>query len=242
MKAVILAAGQGTRLRSIAASKPLAPVLGIPLIERVIDAASKAGIADFVVVTGYEAESLEAFLADLAPRRGVRVEVARNDRWAEANGLSIVAAAPLLDGPFVILMSDHLFDPEILSGLIAWSADHPGLTLAIDRRLDHPLVDMDDVTRVQTDADGRIVAIGKGIAAYDCFDTGVFVAPLSLVDAIRADVSAGGAASLSAGVQRLARAGQAGVFDIGERFWLDVDDAIAFGHAEREEARADRNQ
>jgi hypothetical protein len=61
-----------------------------------------------------------------------------------------------------------------------------------------------------------------------------------LSDAIRADVTDGGPGSLSAGVQRLAAAGQASTFDIGERFWLDVDDAIAFGHAEREEARSDR--
>lgn len=238
MKAVILAAGQGTRLRSIAASKPLAPLLGTTLIERVVEAAARAGVSDFVVVTGYAAEPLEAFLAELAPRLGVLIETARNEDWRGSNGLSVLTAAPLLDGPFVILMSDHLFDPAILSGLTAFAAGREGLTLAVDRRLDNPLVDMDDVTRVETDGEGRIVRIGKGIAPFDCFDTGVFVASLSLVDAIRADVSAGGSASLSAGVQRLAQAGQAGVFDIGERFWLDVDDAIAFGHAEREEARA----
>jgi choline kinase len=238
VKAVVLAAGQGTRLRDIAPSKPLAPVLGVALIERVIDATARAGISEFVVVTGYEAEPLEAFLADLSLRRGMTIRTVRNPDWRLANGLSVVAAEPLLDGPFVILMSDHLFDAEIVAGLVAHCADRPGLTLAVDRRLANPLVDLDDVTRVETDGRGAIVRIGKHIAPFDAFDTGVFVAPPSLVSAIRADVAAGGAGSLSAGVQQLAAAGQAFTYDIGDRFWLDVDDAIAFGHAEREEARS----
>lgn len=240
MKAVILAAGQGTRLRDIAPSKPLAEVLGVSLIERVIDAAARGGIEEFVVVTGYAAEPLEAFLADLAVRRGVAIETVRNPEWRGSNGLSVVAARPLLDGPFMILMSDHLFDPGIARGLVAHCEGRGGLTLAVDRRLANPLVDMDDVTRVETGPGGAIVSIGKLIAPFDAFDTGIFVAPLSLADAIKADVAEGGPGSLSAGVQRLAQAGQAFTWDIGERFWLDVDDAVAFGHAEREEARVDR--
>jgi choline kinase len=148
------------------------------------------------------------------------------------------AAAPHLDGPFLLLMSDHLFDPGIARGLMAHSQGRAGLTLAVDRRLANPLVDMDDVTRVETDPGGAIRRIGKGITPFDAFDTGIFVAPLSLVDAIRSDVAASGTGSLSAGVQGLAAAGQAFTYDIGDRFWLDVDDAVAFGHAEREEAQA----
>lgn len=235
MKAVVLAAGQGTRLRDIAASKPLAPVLGAPLIERVIAAAHAGGVDGFVVVTGYAAEPLEAFLGEMAARRGLRVETARNPEWRRANGLSVAAAAALLDGPFLLLMSDHLFDPSIVADMIA-GARNPGLTLAVDRRLDNPLVDLDDVTRVRTDAEGRIVTIGKHIEPYDAFDTGVFVADSSLIEAIREDVAAGGEGSLSAGVQRLAGRGLARTFDVGARFWLDIDDAVAFGHAEREEA------
>jgi choline kinase len=241
VKAVILAAGQGTRLRSIAPSKPLAPVLGVPLIERVIEATTKAGVSEFVVVTGYEAEPLEAFLAGLAPRLRVNVECVRNEDWRLANGLSVVAAAPRLDGPFLLMMSDHLFDPAIAAGLMAHARNSEGLTLAVDRRLANPLVDLDDVTRVESDARGAIVRIGKHIDPYDCFDTGLFVAPPSLTQAIKAAADGGGPASLSAGVQGLAAAGQAFTWDIGDRFWLDVDDAVAFGHAEREGAQVLRS-
>jgi 1L-myo-inositol 1-phosphate cytidylyltransferase len=240
VKAVVLAAGQGTRLRDIAPSKPLAPVLGVALIERVIEAAAAGGAREFVVVTGSRAEPLEAFLAGLGPRRGLTVETVRNERWTEANGLSVVAAEGRLDGPFLLLMSDHLFDPGIVEALAATAAGREGLTLAVDRRLDNPLVDLDDVTRVETGPDGAIRRIGKQIEPYDAFDTGVFWADASLPAAIRAEIAAGGAASLSAGVQRLADEGRARAFDIGARFWLDVDDAVAFGHAENEEKRLAR--
>ena len=49
-------------------------------------------------------------------------------------------------------------------------------------------------------------------------------------------MAAGGTGSLSAGVQRLAARGLARTFDVGARFWLDIDDAVAFGHLVREEA------
>ena len=66
VQALIVAAGMGTRLRGIAISKPLAQVGGVPLIESAIDSAHKAGVSEFVVVTGYEGDRLEAFLANLS--------------------------------------------------------------------------------------------------------------------------------------------------------------------------------
>jgi 1L-myo-inositol 1-phosphate cytidylyltransferase len=232
VKGLIVAAGQGLRIRDIALSKPLAEVRGVALIESVIASAHEAGLREFVVVTGYEAERVEAFLRGLSARRGFSIETIRNDDWTKAHGLSVVAADALLGERFVLLMSDHLFDSQILAGLLAEPADPQGVILAVDRRLQNELVDLDDVTRVAT-AEGRIVRIGKLIDTYDAFDTGVFLASKALIAAIRDDVAAGGAGGISAGMQRLADAGHARVHDIGDRFWLDVDDKVAFNHAER---------
>ncbi len=192
----------GSRLREIAPCKPLAPVWGKPLIESVIDSAVEAGISEFVVVTGYEAAPLEAFLRRHAVRAGLRLEIVRNPEWTRANGLSVVAAEALVGERFVLLMADHLFEPALLSDLVENAAGE-GVTLAVDRRLGNPLVDLADVTRVETDAD-RITAIGKGLEPYDAFDTGVFVASHALIAAIRADVAAGGDGSISAGMRTLA--------------------------------------
>ena len=232
VRGLIVAAGQGLRIRDIALSKPLAEVRGVALIESVIASAHAAGLREFVVVTGYEAERVEAFLRELETRRGFRIDTVRNADWQKSNGLSVVAADALLGERFVLLMSDHLFDPLILSGLLEQAPDPQGVTLAVDRRLDNELVDLEDVTRVAT-AEGRIVRIGKLIETYDAFDTGVFMASKALIEAIREDVAGGGNGGISAGMQLLADRGHAHVHDIGDRFWLDVDDKVAFGHAER---------
>ncbi len=233
VKGLIVAAGQGLRLRDIALSKPLAEIRGVALIERVIENAYAAGLREFVVVTGYEGERVEAFLRDLEARRGFRIETVRNPDWKGANGLSVAAAEQLLGDRFVLLMADHLFDPAILAGMLARAPESEGVILAVDRRLQNPLVDLSDVTRVQSDAAGRIKKIGKQIEPFDAFDTGVFLASKALIREIRADIAAGGTGGISGGMQRLADQGHASTYDIGERFWLDIDDKVAFGHAER---------
>lgn len=233
MQGLIVAAGQGTRLRSIASLKPLALVGGTPLIERVIDNARAGGIDAFVVVTGYEADRLESFLASLAEHKGVAIEMVFNPQWERANGLSVAAAAPRLGERFVLMMADHLVEPSIYADLLALPAPEDTVTLAVDRRLDNPLVDLGDVTCVKTDGAGRILAIAKGLTDYNAFDTGVFLASHALIRSIEADVEVGGAGGISEGMRRLAADGRALTFDIGERFWLDIDDAATHGHAER---------
>lgn len=238
MKCVIIAAGQGLRLRDIAPLKPLAPLLGAPLISRVIDCALEGGATEFVVVTGYEGDKLEKHIYAMAAARGLRLSCIRNPNWKASNGYSVAAAGPVLHGgKFLLLMSDHLFDPEIVRDLIHTHADSPGVALAIDRRLDNPLIDLEDVTRVDVAEDGRIRRIGKLIERYNAFDTGIFLASPLLIQAIEAKVAAGGIGSLSEGMQALADQGLAFTHDIDGRFWIDIDDSEAFGKAQREAGR-----
>ncbi|HEX8621451.1 MAG TPA: NTP transferase domain-containing protein, partial [Allosphingosinicella sp.] len=208
-----------------------ARVAGAPLVEHVVRRAAAAGASGFVVVTGYEAEPVEAFLADLADRTGLRIDTVRNSDWARPNGVSVLAAEARLDGEFVLLMSDHLFDPAILRDMM--SADRPGaLTLAADFAVDNPLLDLDDATKIELGEGGRIVRIGKVLPRYDAIDTGIFIAGPALFEALRASLAAGGSGSLSEGVQALADSGRAFVRDCGGRWWLDVDDEAAFAKAE----------
>ena len=234
MKCLVIAAGQGTRLRSMAASKPLATVAGAPLIEHIVRAAAAAGATGFVVVTGYEPEPIEAFLAGLSERSGLAIETVRNADWARPNGLSVLAAADRLDEPFALLMSDHLFDPDILRRVIAGRKAGAALTLGADFRIERPDLDLDDATKLRLDSEGRIVAIAKSLERYEAVDTGLFVTGPPLFEALRQSLAEGGAGSLSEGVQRLAAAGAAHAFDIGDGWWVDVDDEPAFRRAERE--------
>jgi choline kinase len=234
VKCLVIAAGQGTRLRGLAPSKPLAEIAGAPLLEHVLRSAKAGGASEFVVATGYEAERVEAALPGLAGRVGAPVEAVRNPDWARPNGLSVLAAAPRLDEDFVLLMSDHLFDPAILAALIAGRRPDAALTLAADRAIADPRLDLDDATKLRLDEAGRIAAIGKTLSDYNAIDTGIFLATPALFGAIEASVAAGGTGSLSEGVARLAEDGSAWGFDTGGRWWLDVDDEPAFRRAEAE--------
>lgn len=226
MKTLIVAAGYGSRLRAVSPSKPLTPIAGVPLIGRVIAAARAGGATAFTVVTGHEAAAVESYLRELDPA----IACVRTTDWSLANGHSVLTGADAI-GPerHLLMMSDHLFDPVIVARTIA-APDAP-LMLAIDRRLDNPLVDLDDVTRVRTRGD-RITAIGKHLASYDAFDCGVFAVDGRFHAALRASITAGGSGSISAGVEALAATGGARVTDIGDAWWLDVDDPPALAQAQ----------
>jgi choline kinase len=230
LHALIVAAGFGSRLREVSPSKPLTLVGGIPLIERVLRAAIAGGVTGATVVTGHEADRLERHLALAAATLGVPIRCVRTGDWSLPNGHSVLTGADAIGARrHLLMMADHLIDPALVARVAA--APDAALTLGIDRRLDNPLVDLDDVTRVRTDGD-RIVAIGKHLPDYDCYDTGVFAVDARFHDALRASIAAGGAGSISAGVEALATRGAARVIDIGAAWWLDVDDPRALTQAE----------
>lgn len=232
MNCVILAAGLGTRLRGISDSKPLTRVAGTPLLEHVIRRAAVAGATEFVVVTGHQAESVERFLVELRQRLDLPISVERVADWTRPNGFSVLAGSARIKGDYLLLMSDHLFDPEIASRLIGSRNPAADVVLAVDRNLAGELIDLSDVTKVELAPDGRIVRIGKELERYNAFDTGLFLAGPGLAEALRADIADGGSGSLSAGVQLLAGAGRAHTMDIGGASWIDVDDRRMLALAE----------
>lgn len=223
--AILLAAGQGSRLRGIAPSKPLCPVAGLPLIDRALASLAEAGITRAVVVTGYQAEAIEGHLA-----RGswqLAVECVRTPDWSQPNGVSVLAAADRIETGALLAMCDHLVEPALYARLREHGAGD-GLRLGIDRRLGHQWVDPDDVTCVASRGD-RIVAIGKGLEPHDCYDVGVFAVGRPLFDALAALP----APSLTEGVRRLAGLGTARIVDCSDLDWIDVDDAKALDCAEK---------
>lgn len=226
---VVLAAGAGTRLRDAAESKPLCRVGGKPLIDHAIERLARVGIARVIVTTGYRAEDVEAHLA--ARQWPVIVETARTEDWRQPNGVSALAAAPLLGGDETLLvMCDHLVDPA-LYGRMAEAGAGPGLRLGIDRRLGHAWIDALDVTCVATDLQrGRgeqIVAIGKELTPHDCYDTGVFAVGPAFFAALRKLE----APSITEAVRVLIRQHAALAVDCSDLDWIDVDDAKALAAA-----------
>lgn len=231
-KCLILAAGEGNRLRRKGHIKPLIPVLGMPLIERVIRSAVEAGANDFYVVTGYQSEHVCAFLDRLAGLLGLPITTIFNDAWEEGNGLSVLKAREYLREPFLLLMTDHLFDPPIARTLMGLSLNDGEIILGVDRNTSNPLVDTDDVTRVKTEG-RKILRIAKGLADHNGFDTGIFVCTPRFFDALERNARESRDTTLTGAVRVLSADGLAGAFDIDNRFWIDVDDPATFRKAEK---------
>jgi len=232
-KCLILAAGRGSRLASWGTPKPRLRLLGVPLIERAILTARRAGLSEFTVVTGYDAPRLRKFLDELAVRRGICLDTVVNEEWKTAeNGRSVLKAKDILREPFVLLMADHLVDERLLVELQSEELEEGTVRLAVDRNLHNPLVDRDDATKVRTE-DGVLREIGKEIGRYDAFDTGCFLCSPALFPALERAAAERGDTTLSGGIQILAQEGMVRTHDIGDAFWIDVDDARAVKRAEK---------
>jgi len=222
VKCLILAAGNGGRLAQICDSKPLLQVAGLPLIERTIATAQQAGISEFYVVTGYSAEGVESFLAELSLRRSVKITSIRNADWQLGNGASLLSARRELDGPFVMMMADHIVDETIVKQIVLEPVDDGAVVLAVDFRVNgNRLVDPGDVTKVQT-TDHHVTDIGKDIEEYDAYDTGVFLCSPSIFDAAE-ESARDGDFSVTGAIRRMADDGRVRILDVEEGYWVDVD-------------------
>ena len=231
MKCLIIAAGRGSRLQLRGNSKPLIPIFGVPLIERVIRSAMDAGIDDFYVVTGYQNENVTAFLHDLSNRLKISITPIYNEDWQKENGVSVLKARDYLQLPFLLLMSDHIFDPNTLRELMEVPLPRGEIILAVDRAIDNPLVNLDDVTRVKI-KNGKISEIGKGLADYNGFDTGIFMCTPAIFEALEQNAEKNDNTSLSGGVCILASQGRVNAAEFSGQFWIDVDDPEAMRQAE----------
>ena len=229
-KCLIIAAGKGCRLRQKGESKPLIPILGIPLIERVIRTAMEAGSDDFYVVIGWQRELVRDFLERLAKGLAIRITPLVNEDWEKENGLSALKARDVLQEPFLLLMADHLFDPDLVRALTTHSLSDGEVALVVDSDIHNPLVDMDDVTRVRVE-NGEICDIGKGMTDFNGFDTGIFLCSSAIFEALEQNRGKDGDTTLSGAIRVLAEDGRAKAIS-SKGFWIDVDDPAAFKKAE----------
>ena len=227
---LILAAGNGSRIASVSggAPKPLVPLRGIPLLEHVITSCQEAGITKFVIVVGYRADQIRCWFAERS-FEGISVTLIENPEYHKANGVSALAAKDELHNPFLLLMSDHIFEPKTAETLVHQPLAADEVILAVDRNVDG-VFDLDDATKVKCEAD-RIVDIGKDLAHYDALDTGMFLCSPVLFDRLESAKRDGNCA-LSDGMRQLAREQKLRAFDIGDAHWQDVDSPEALAYAE----------
>jgi choline kinase len=229
-EAVILMAGEGSRLRRADKTflKPFVPVLGRPLISYTLDILIGAGIKNLNLVVGYESKRTIAQLKPLIPS-GLTVSFIENRDWQKQNGISMLAAADRVARPFLLTMSDHLFDKAIVNLLIE-SSDPDFLNIAVDRKLDS-IFDFEDAMKIRTHRN-RVTEIGKTLPHYDAIDTGLFVCPLEIFDYLER-AKQNGDCSLADGVRLMAHDRKVRAINIGNGWWQDVDTPGMLAHAEK---------
>ena len=230
LQAVVLAAGEGQRLRPEGYLKPLTPLLGVTLLERVLLACRAVNVTECIVVLGYGRQRIGKRLDELASRVGITVRVVENPNWKEGNGTSALAAEPYIRGSFLLTMCDHVFDPAILERLASSGGEDAECLLAVDYRTEG-LFRTDDATKVQL-SNGTITAIGKDLRSYNAIDTGLFFCQPKVFDALQQS-QAIGEGSLSSGWRHLIPRGTFRALDIGDSFWVDVDTPESLRYAER---------
>ena len=232
MKCLIIASGRGTRLASKSGSKPLALLMGMPLIARVILRARKAGLKEFYVVTGYHGKMLRDYLKAFSKKRDIKITCLHNDEWKKENGISVLKAKYVINGNFILLMSDHIFDEEIIAKLKNKRININEVILAVDSNVKRNyVIDEEDVTKVFV-KDKRVLCVGKDLKQYNAYDTGIFLCTPAIFKAIERS-SRNGDTSLTGGMKLLAKEGKVEAYDIGGNYWIDVDNEVKLKQAKR---------
>lgn len=167
MKAIILAAGQGTRLRPLTNDRPKCMVEfnDKPIINYIIETMHYVGISDIHIVTGYKSEVLKEHLANEK-----EITFHLNKEYNSTNMLySLWCASSVFNDDVIISYSDIIYSNDILQKLVDCKA---AISITIDKdwlklwelRMEDPLLDAESLL---LDKDENIMGIGKKADSCD---------------------------------------------------------------------------
>ncbi|HSD57261.1 MAG TPA: bifunctional sugar-1-phosphate nucleotidylyltransferase/acetyltransferase, partial [Methanotrichaceae archaeon] len=131
MQAIVLAAGEGSRMRPLTANRPkvMLPVAGKPLLEQIVVRAKEAGIDSFVFVVGYGQSYIKSHFGD-GSRLDVKIDYAIQDKQL-GTGHALQAAEQKAEDRFLVLNGDVLPDSDSLKELAA-SEDNAVAAIKVD--------------------------------------------------------------------------------------------------------------
>lgn len=233
MRAVLLAAGEGKRLRPyFDRPKPLVPLLGLPLITRNILALRECGIKEMVIITGCYGQEIKEHLGS-GEKLGVKINYIHNSRWELGNGTSAHAfhQAYRPGEKFILLMADHIFQPDVLKTFIAAAQEikENEILLAADKQLEK-VHDLAECTKIKAEQEYAL-QLGKELSHFNAVDCGLFIGTGALLNAL-ADAIAGQQYALTDAVNMLAKGRQVKLHFVSGR-WVDVDDEASYKHCEK---------
>jgi histidinol-phosphate/aromatic aminotransferase/cobyric acid decarboxylase-like protein/choline kinase len=147
MKAMILAAGYGNRMRPLTdrIHKTLLTVAGHTIIGRIVDGLVDNGIRDLVVVTGYRAAELADYLSAHYPL--LSIQYVHNERYRETNNIYSMALAfehTIIDDDLVLIESDLIYQPAVIARLLSSREKNVALVDRYARGMDGTVVTVDN--------------------------------------------------------------------------------------------------
>lgn len=226
-KAVIVTAGREGPLNGVEVgpSRLLAKVAGVGLLKRVILSARRAGIEAFVIVTGSLGREIrEAIASD--PQIDAQIDWVTHGEREGADGLSVLKARDYIDGPFCLLMSDILFDPQILRKLRQIPIGMDEAILCVDAH-----AGMADAVKGGLESD-RVAQIGRSQDTCDAVVPGPLLCSPYFFEALERS-TASGDGSLAKALRCLIKERKVRVLDMDGLFWLTIDTPEAIKQAER---------
>jgi len=225
MKAVILAAGQGKRLK-LGIPKALVKVNDISLIERTILFFTTLGIRDLIIVVGYKTEEIKKFLMRSQIARDSKITWVENKEFHRGNGLSVFCVRDYVKEHFLLSMVDHIYESTPLTNFPQHLGD---LVCVVDSK--PRFADPEGATKVLVE-ENRIKRIGKNLANYNALDCGLFLCSRKIFPVLEETLKEG-KDEWDEAKDRFAQKFGAEAFDLKGKFWLDVDTPEELAGAER---------
>lgn len=226
MRAVVVAAGNGTRLRPLTLDrpKPLVSVSGKPLLVHVLATLASSSVEEAIIVTGYMGGQLrEGLKLWWSYLEKIRVRFVHNSEYERGNGISLLKSREhIRDGEsFLLLMSDHIVEPRIVESLLSNAVGD--VSLAVDRKPRFE-TQLKDATKVLVNENGLIVDIGKDVLNWNGVDTGVFLCRPLVFDTAKSLSDQRYNVSITDAMNRLIKTGREfRATDVSGSLWLDVD-------------------
>jgi mannose-1-phosphate guanylyltransferase / phosphomannomutase len=174
MKAVVMAGGEGTRLRPLTSNqpKPMVPIVGKPCMEHIVELLRRHGFEDIIVTLAFMPQAIRGYFG-AGETHGVSIRYSVEESPAGTAG-SVKLAEDALDEPFLVISGDALCDID-LGKLVRFHEEKDALATIGLKSVENPL----EFGIVVTDADGRIERFLEkpswGQVFTDTINTGIYV-------------------------------------------------------------------